>query len=116
MELYSWEGRERPAVLSLLVEKTFDRWTVAGVFNWNEGATEQPVKFADLGLPSGDGRKYHVYEFWGQKYLGEHEFAVTCDLPMRSCKLLSIHEAALTDYAGFVLDQRRERVGSTCSR
>jgi alpha-glucosidase len=61
------------------------------------------------------GRRYNRYEYlYHTTGLEEIETAHT---PMTvrtpAGTHLSIHEAALTDYAGFVLDQRRERVFQT---
>jgi alpha-glucosidase len=78
-------------------------------------------ELTEFGLPKGStawwipGRRYNRYEYlYHTTGLDEIETAHT---PMTvrtpSGIHLSIHEAALTDYAGFVLDQRRERVFQT---
>lgn len=51
------------------INRPFDHWSVLARFDWKgEGAQEQELMFADLGLDP--EREYLVFEFWTQQFLG----------------------------------------------
>jgi hypothetical protein len=63
------------------IDRPFDHWSVLARIQWGQkretewvfdfqGVPQQEVKFADLGLHA--DREYVVFEFWTQKYLGQH--------------------------------------------
>jgi alpha-glucosidase len=78
-------------------------------------------ELTEFGLPEGSkawwipGQRYNRYEYlYNTSGFGDIETAHT-PMTVRTPQgtHLSIHEAALVDYAGFVLDQRRENVFQT---
>ena len=75
-----------PAWWMLEIDRPFDHWSVLARFQWGQkqgekhqwelqGAAEEKVAFADLGLP--DDREYLVFEFWTQKFLGKAKGSFT---------------------------------------
>jgi alpha-galactosidase len=58
---------ELPSLFVLPVERSWGRWWIAGVINWDDRTTETTVRLAALGLPSG---RYHVFHYWRRRYLG----------------------------------------------
>lgn len=63
----------------LEIDRPFDHWSVLARFQWGqrqgqehrwelEGAPEEVVELADLGLPA--EREHLVFEFWTQRFLG----------------------------------------------
>ncbi|HUT32554.1 MAG TPA: alpha-galactosidase [Planctomycetota bacterium] len=95
-------GGEAPWWL-LEIDREFDHWSVLARFQWGEqkkahewelqGAPEQEIKFADLGLP--DDREYLVFEFWSQKFLGKAKGSFTAPAQDRNTGLhvFAIREA-----------------------
>ena len=86
----------------LEIDRPFDHWSVLARFQWGErkkqkhewelqGAPEQEVKFADLGLPA--DREYVVFEFWTQKFLGKSKGSSTAPAQDRNTGL---HVGALS--------------------
>ena len=58
---------ELPRLLVLPIEQDWGRWWVVGLLNWEDHTVSTQVFLADLGLPEG---RYHVFNFWRQRYLG----------------------------------------------
>jgi alpha-galactosidase len=58
---------ENPRHQAMLVEKPWGQWWIVSLMNWRDKTTKTEVSLRDLGLPEG---KYHVYNFWRQRYLG----------------------------------------------
>jgi alpha-galactosidase len=58
-------GESMPSTMSLAMDRPFDSWLVVARFNWAGRPRD-----LDVPLPSG---RWHVFEFWGQRYLGVHE-------------------------------------------
>lgn len=82
---------EIPSILNLRIKKSFDTWNVVGVFNYKEEKKDMEVSFSTLGL---DKKKaYHVYEFWGEEYLGRLKERVRLKaMRPHSSKILAIRE------------------------
>ncbi|MFH0962697.1 MAG: hypothetical protein V2A58_01650, partial [Planctomycetota bacterium] len=85
------EGLGPPSIWNLAVRRPFDRWNVAAVFNWNPDAPKkETVSFAELGLKR--NATYLIFDFWNEKFLGEHRGSIALDLPARACRVLALHE------------------------
>jgi hypothetical protein len=87
---YSIRDLYLPSVWNLKVDKQFDQWNVAGVFNWTNNEQRVSVQLDQLGLSP--RKTYLAYEFWNDRFLGEIKGAVTVLLPPTSSNILSIHE------------------------
>ncbi|MBD3229371.1 MAG: hypothetical protein GF329_14395 [Candidatus Lokiarchaeota archaeon] len=74
------------------VETEFDSWHITGLFNWNDETEEDLIlKLSDIGL--NPDKKYHVFEFWSEKYLGTFQNEIIIPkLYKHSCHLLRICE------------------------
>jgi hypothetical protein len=87
---YSVKPLQLPVLWSARVERSFEKWLVAGVYNWSGNEKTVDVRAADLGLQG--SKSYLVYELWSRSYKGE----LTSSFPLRlrptSCGVLSIHE------------------------
>jgi len=82
-----------PQKIILPVTKHFDNWYVVGLFNWKDKCEDVALELEDLDLNSSDGREYHVYDFWQQKYMGKLSKEISFQLvPPHSVKLLCIRE------------------------
>jgi len=81
-----------PRIYDRVVQTDFDSWHITGIFNWEDipnGGFK--LKFSDINLDP--NKKYHIFEFWSEKYLGIYENEI--DLPpmdKHSCLLLRICE------------------------
>ncbi|HUS92437.1 MAG TPA: alpha-galactosidase, partial [Phycisphaerae bacterium] len=98
-------GRNRVPWWLQEIDRPFDHWSVLARFQWGEerkeqkgkwelqGAAEQKVAFADLGL-HGD-REYLVFEFWTQKFLGRFKASFTAPAmdPNTVMQVFAIREA-----------------------
>jgi hypothetical protein len=95
MEFYPWDEDVlgRPNIFDLKVAKHYGSWDVVAVFNWQEEPTTIRVDFAKLGLPVGDGSRYHVFEFWSKRYNGQFEDGFSVTLPIRTCEVFAIKQA-----------------------
>ncbi len=95
MEFYPWDEDERgrPTILDLKVAKHYGSWDVVAVFNWQEEPTTVQVDFAKLGLPVGENIRYHVFEFWSQRYEGQFADGFSVTLPIRTCQVFAIRQA-----------------------
>jgi len=61
--------RDFPRVFSLETGKEEGTLRVVGIFNWEDEESSFTLNLSDLGLDDPD-KKYHVYEYWEQKYYG----------------------------------------------
>jgi len=74
------------------VKTDFDKWYIVGIFNWKDKPINNLIiNFSDLKLDI--NKKYHVYEFWSEKYLGifEDKFELP-SLKKHACFLVRICE------------------------
>lgn len=73
------------------IKKDFDRWTVAGFFNPD---LHQPVRreFPLDRLWLDPAKKYLVYDFWNERFLGEITGSISVVVHPGSVLLVSIHE------------------------
>ncbi|MCS7186697.1 MAG: alpha-galactosidase [Armatimonadota bacterium] len=95
MEFYPWDEDERgrPKIVDLKVAKHYGCWDVVAVFNWQEEPETIEVDFAKLGLPTGKGVRYHVFEFWSKRYEGQFENGFSVTLPIRTCEVFAIRQS-----------------------
>ncbi len=96
MEFYPWDEDERgrPKIVDLKVAKHYGSWDVVAVFNWQEEPETIEVDFAKLGLATGDGVRYHVFEFWSKRYEGQFESGFSVTLPIRTCEVFAIRQVS----------------------
>ncbi len=94
MEFYPWDEDERgrPKIVDLKIAKHYGSWDVVAVFNWQEEPEAIEVDFAKLGLPTGNGIRYHVFEFWSKRYEGQFENGFSVTLPIRTCEVFAIRQ------------------------
>ena len=80
-----------PQFLKLTVSKPFETWHVVGVLNWSD---ERAIKELDIDLLElGEGKEYHVWDFWNWRYLGRlSEKMVLPELLGHQCLALSLRE------------------------
>lgn len=95
MEFYPWDENERgrPNIVDLKVAKHYGSWDVVAVFNWEEEPTTVNIDFSKLGLPVREGVRYHVFEFWSKRYLGQFETGFSTTLPIRTCEVFAVRQA-----------------------
>jgi len=77
VNLYEIKDWRRYDLVDLKIAKTWARWDVAGLFNYDGKAVEKPLDLARLPLENGE---VHVYDFWRGVYLGR--FARDAKIPM----------------------------------
>lgn len=92
MEFYPWDESERgrPNIIDLKVSRHYDSWDIVAVFNWGEKPETVEVDFAKLGLATGEGIRYHVFEFWNKRYEGRFEDGFSVTLPVRTCEVFAV--------------------------
>jgi alpha-galactosidase len=81
--------RGAPTQFKLSVEKDWETWTVAGVFNWLDDSKRVTLDIRDWNLPAA---LYHVFDLWAQEYLGATPSSIFLGaLPPHAVKLLALH-------------------------
>ncbi|MFN0135082.1 MAG: NPCBM/NEW2 domain-containing protein [Phycisphaerae bacterium] len=64
-------------------------YTVVGVFNFDDRRSEsRQIDFAKLGLDA--SKAYHVWDFWGQTYLGAWRDGLFIDVPPADVRVLTL--------------------------
>ena len=75
-------------VTNLFVNKKFEDYNVVSVFNTTDKKCEYTLDFEnELEL---DGEKYHIYDFWNDKYLGTASGKISLSLNACETRLLSV--------------------------
>ncbi len=75
-------------VTNLFVNKKFENYNVVSVFNTTDKKCEYTLDFEnELEL---DGEKYHIYDFWNDKYLGTASGKISLSLNACETRLLSV--------------------------
>jgi hypothetical protein len=82
------DREDRPTALFATVERAFETWHLAALFNWREGPALGALPLERCGLEVGD--EWLVYDFWGRASLGIASHAVGRRLAARSCLLVSL--------------------------
>ncbi|MCF8222712.1 MAG: alpha-galactosidase [Bacteroidales bacterium] len=76
-------------VWDLKVNHLGRQYDVVGLFNYDENELKQKVlEFSELGLD--DSKRYHIFDFWNNEYLGCWEKAVAFEIPPTSCRVISL--------------------------
>jgi len=81
-------ARETPQLLALPVETDFGRWLILAAINWEDRTVVTTIDLGEL-----SGGPYHVFDFWGQRYLGlvQDRIRIERHLP-HATKLLLLKE------------------------
>lgn len=92
-----------PEIINLPIKKDFLNWNVVGLFNWGDNRD----LIEDKDLPSEEkyinirfhedlqldkGNKYHIFDFWNEKYFGLHFEQFAYKLEPHTSVILSIHQ------------------------
>lgn len=77
-----------PSVLTLPISTKHESYNVVSVFNWGETPDNRTLSFESLQLDP--QKKYHVYDFWSDKYQGAltKEYIINALQP-HQCQLLA---------------------------
>ena len=79
-----------PSVWNLTVEKPFEKWFVAGLYNWSDDKAKITCSANQLNLlPK---KSYLLYELWSGRFLGELNRQISIDVAPTSSAIISIHE------------------------
>jgi hypothetical protein len=94
-----------PEILHVPIKKEFKSgsypWDIVGLFNWganrdliNEKDIESQEKdivldLTELGLE--DTKKYHIFDFWNEKYLGKFKKVFSSKIKPHDFQIISIH-------------------------
>ncbi len=90
MEIRELDMNSDSLIVNLLVNRPFERWNVAGVFNFANEERVITVDFAkDLGLEDGE---YLVHEYWSDTFHGVVSGSLTVTLPACATAVLSIRK------------------------
>ena len=65
--------REFPEILILPIERPWGRWWLTGIINWGDRTRSTKIELEALGLPPG---RYHIYDQWRARYLGQTDGAL----------------------------------------
>ena len=88
--------------VNLAVARHFGSWNTVGVFNFGEEEKEIELSLSgDLQLADG---RYHVYDLWGERYLGIYDSSLKAPLPAHDCLVLRI--TPVTDHPTVVATSR----------
>lgn len=87
VDLYPY--RKKVDTWDLKVSKPWGSWDVVGLFNWEATAKRLELDLDSLGNIKKGGR-YHLFDFWEHRYLGELSGRQGFDLPPTSCKVLAV--------------------------
>ena len=67
---------EMPRLLMLPISRSWGEWVVVACINWEDHTVSTTLKLAALGLPEG---RYHAYNYWRRRYLGQVEDVLTIE-------------------------------------
>ncbi len=76
-----------PRLFALPIKTGFGVWVILAVVNLTSEPIDLRIPLSRVGLV--DDRA-HIFEFWGQEYLGVHEMIKVLQLPSHSCRLLGL--------------------------
>lgn len=79
-----------PQEYDLPITTAWDSWHVLVLQNWSQEGKRYGVRFADLGLS--DAKRYLVYRFWDQTYMGEYRGLVALSVGGRTGETYAIRE------------------------
>lgn len=104
-----------PEIINLPIKKSFLHWNIVGLFNWgenqdliNEKDLPSESKFITIkfneDLELDRGYKYHIFDFWNEKYFGLHFEQFAYKLDPHTSVVLSVHQEV--DYPQFLSSNR----------
>ena len=67
---------EMPRLLMLPISRSWGEWVVVADINWEDHTVSTTLELAALGLPAG---RYHAYNYWRRRYLGQVEDVLTIE-------------------------------------
>jgi hypothetical protein len=106
--LYPYAATSMMPIWNLAVTRPFGRWRVVALFNFTDAPRPFDVSMESLGLDG--GKAYTAFEFWTGSWTGIVKGGLGCEIPMRTVRLLALHEAA--DHPQFVGDDRHLTQGA----
>lgn len=82
---------DKQSIFALKVKKSFDEWTILGVFNPdNKNEITKNISLKRLDLDT--SKTYLLYDFWNERFVGEISNEITVTVNPESVGLFSIHE------------------------
>ncbi len=98
LDLFPAERNKR--IWDLKINHLGRNYDVVGVFNFNEGKSEQTfLNWKELGLPA--DKPVHVFDFWNKEYLGAWTGGMMVDAAPTSCRLLTLAAGQRPDSTDF---------------
>lgn len=88
IDLFDAPEPDYPKVFHLPVKTDWDEWHLIAVFNYQNSALRQEIRFDRLGIPV--VQRQTIWDFWNESYLGLHSGSVQVDVLPRSVRLLRI--------------------------
>lgn len=89
MEFYPLSDRQLD-IIDLKVNKTFYKWDVIGLFNWDRNDKVMGAGIKEIGRKL---RTYAFYDFWEGKFLGLTDGSFFLNVPKQGCRVLSMVQA-----------------------
>jgi alpha-galactosidase len=81
-----------PSRMRLVVEREWERWLVAALFNWSGEARQLVFDPADWDMPEIAGGRYHLFDLWTGEHFGPCAGPVTLPAtPAHGARQLSAH-------------------------
>jgi hypothetical protein len=89
MEFYPL-GEDQLDIIDLKVNKTFYKWDVIGLFNWDRKDKIMGAGIKEIGRRL---RTYALYDFWEGKFLGLTDGSFFLNVPKQGCRVFSLMQA-----------------------
>ncbi len=87
----SWLAEAWPNIITMNITRPWGAFTLAGLFNWTDESASIELSLASLGHPE---RRFHVCEFWSQRYFGIISNTLQLDLPAHGSAVLAVQPAS----------------------
>ncbi len=82
-------GKNAPSIYYLPINRDFEQWITAGVFNWEDTYQDFTISLDQI---AGPGR-WHAFSFWDQEYLGTpHKTITVKNVPAHGCKMIALRK------------------------
>jgi hypothetical protein len=88
IDLFESVMPDHPRVYHRKIEKSWGRFDVVTVYNFNDTMLNIPVLFEKLGLDSSS--TYHIWEFWDCRYIGTATGSMQASVPPGSVRVYRI--------------------------
>lgn len=82
----------RSEIMDARFERHWETWDVVGMFNYSKAPASRTLDLSALGLPTGGGQRYIVYDFWNRAVVGITEGSLTLELPSEGCRVLRVQK------------------------